>query len=68
MAIFNAFPCKFVPYFRRYVFFLLFCVGYGRAVPESCWYESIEGCFYELASKNNSADVVYVGLPFLLNL
>ena len=38
---------------------------YGSAVRESCWYESIEECFYELAYNKISVHLVYVDLLFL---
>ena len=37
---------------------------YGSAVQESCWYESIEECFYELACNKISVHLVYVDLLF----
>ena len=38
---------------------------YGSSVRESCWYESIEECFYELAYNKISVHLVYVDLLFL---
>ena len=38
---------------------------YGSAVRESCWYESSEECFYELAYSKISVHLVYVDLLFL---
>ena len=38
---------------------------YGSAVRESCWYESIEECFYELAYNKISVHLVYVDLLLL---
>ena len=47
-AISNAFPCKFMPYFRRYKFFVIsigymymYMSVYWSAVRKSCWYKSI---------------------------
>ena len=38
---------------------------YGSAVRESCLYESIVECFYELAYNKISVHLVYVDLLFL---
>ena len=38
---------------------------YWSAVRESCWYESIEESFYELAYNKMSVHLVYVDLLFL---
>ena len=38
---------------------------YGSAVRESCWYENIEECFYELAYDKISAHSVHVDVLFL---
>ena len=37
---------------------------YGSVVRESCWYESIEKCFYELAYNKMSVHLVYVDFLF----
>ena len=37
---------------------------YGSAVRESCWCESMEECFYELAHNKISVHVVFVDLLF----
>ena len=66
-AISNAFPCKCMPYFRRYKFFVISCRiwVYMCDVRESRWYESIKECFYELAYNKISVHLVYVDLLFL---
>ena len=38
---------------------------YGSAVRETCCYDSIEECFYELAYNKMSVHLVYVDLFFL---